>query len=70
MPKREIERVRVLLPSSHISRPHLEPRPCEGGRPRGRPGLARTPLTSEEPLRGAGGWENSLLAVADLDEEL
>ena len=47
--------------------------PCEGGcpGPRGRPGLshtpARTPPNSEEPLRGAGGWENSLLAV---DEEL
>ena len=35
--------------------------PCEGGRPRGRPGLsrapARTPPISGEPLRGAGGWE-------------
>ena len=44
--------------------------PCEGGRPRGRPGLsrapARTPPISEEPLRGAGGWENSLLEVTDV----
>ena len=42
----------------------------EGGCPRGRPGLsrapARTPPISEEPLRGAGGWENSLLEVADV----
>ena len=43
--------------------------PCEGGRPRGWPGLsrapARTPPISEEPLRGAGGWGNRLLAVTD-----
>ena len=47
--------------------------PCEGGRPRGRPGLsrapARAPPISEEPLRSAGGWENSLLAVTDADVE-
>ena len=48
---------------------------CEGGLPgpRGRPGLsrapARTPPISEEPLRGVGGWENSLLAVTGVDEE-
>ena len=45
-----------------------------GGTLRGRPpGLshapARTLPISEEPLRGAGGWENSLLAVTDVDEE-
>ena len=42
---------------------------CEGGRPRGWPGLsrapARTPPISEEPLRGVGGWGNRLLAVTD-----
>ena len=46
--------------------------PCEGGRPRGWPGLsraqARTPPISEEPLRGAGGWGNRLLVVTDDDE--
>ena len=25
---------------------------------------------AQEPLRGAGRWENSLLAVANVDEEL
>ena len=43
--------------------------PCEGGHPRGRSGLshtlAPTPLVSKEPLRGAGGWGNRLLAVID-----
>ena len=45
---------------------------CEGGRPRGWPGLsrapARTPPISEEPLRGAGGWGNMLPVVTDDDE--
>ena len=45
--------------------------PCEGGRPRGWPGLsrapARTPPISEEPLGGVGGWENRLLVVTDDD---
>ena len=45
--------------------------PCEGDRPRGWPGLsrtpARTPPISEEPLRGAGGWGNRLLVVTDDD---
>ena len=46
--------------------------PCEGGRPRGWPGLSRapvrTPPISEEPLRGAGGWGNRLLVVTGDDE--
>ena len=40
-----------------------------GSRARHWPGLsralARTPPTSKEPLRGAGGWGNRLLAVTD-----
>ena len=54
-------------------RPHRGPRAggglCEGGRPRSWPGLSRAPARtlpiSEEPLRGAGGWGNRLLAVTD-----
>ena len=53
---------------------HAPGGPCEGGRPRGWPGLprapARTPPISEEPLRGAGGWGNRPLVVTDDAEEL
>ena len=48
---------------------HAPGGPCEGSRPRGWPGLsrapARTPPISEEPLRGARGRGNRLLAVTD-----
>ena len=39
----------------------------DGGRPRLSRAPARTPPISEDPLRGAGRWENSLLAVTDVD---